>query len=660
MMEPLFDEETDSLIRDLDIEFDPSTMLITEEEFLLPEDDGRRSPMIAFPQDRPASPFFQPPLTYGACRFMGYQASSCRSLGPVVLQVYDCAKLKYASRGNEMVQYETDLPYTVYRFILSDGSHLAPARMHTERDRHQGEPTPLLDLDHLVRQGELAASSIVEVTPRPGTGDNGLMQLLDLKVIMPPPREAPVHFIRCCKSNELVPIHGNVLAFSPSGKHHCTIPVNYNRINADPLPREVLLLAQAIESRCGYCTIAGIACLDKYIHDLKGCRYCYSDTVKHLRLSQTPCDIELYVPDRPRSFAQSQSHQRQVPNDTPVDLSHFAEKADLPGSLKDLYESYRICHTKLQVTSDDVTNYGTGSGWMNMFVGLYKSYEFQLILPDNTLLSPKIHVSIINAVIPPGSPCRSWADLVASSFDIDISQCYAEITTRHTNRLNHTPTVDGIHFLDRSLRPCETGQFSCSVKPCDEFSKIFDRIARYQDRGFELRSLTFDERCTPDWQEHFEHYYQSQIRARDTQSGYEGYHGITLDDHARCCMKSHPPTSCREEANDRVPSNMKNSPPRPRGFDVASIFLIRKAEQLMVRRHLESTGGNDPSGNAVNITKLIRLWKVSNKALRCGQTVPEFLKKHRGCRRRILPCLRHHTEPQSDSETDAGFNTSVT
>ena len=539
----------------------------------------------------PPPPCELPRLTYGACHFMDYLRASEQRNEDLVLQIADIAKLKYGDGYKKDLQYGIHLPYTVYRFLLSDGSHLAPARMSIERVIIPSQLIYINDIDIRIKTGEIRKGSFVKVNPTISYAHKGMLILSKIEVLGHGPWD---DLIRSHGDNELVPVHDFVMQFSPISKHHCTCDLQDDPLVDDPIPFEVLQFASVCRRKYGYCEIAGGSCLDKDLYSFKGCRFCYPVEAEKLLRNRASSDVDLWVPLSPLAFARSQSASASVVS--------YRPSFDLSEALRELYECFGIYHTpvitKIRQNFHPYEDRGQYT-WMELILGLKQIHEFNLVRRDGTVVKKPVQVMVIDALAK--HEAQTWSELILRSFDMDIIRCRPDITNEPQSILAPSPAISQILYLD-GCQPLVTAQYNYTVRPCVLFCRIYKRLRKYRQRGFTMASLSFDEDCTPEWIEYIKTSFGILCFPRNILD-MEKETGIHLPADVHTKIKSYLRDPC-DELSKRLD--------------------LRKRLRDIIIRKLAGDNDRGPNGRTVDVRSLRRAWKVSDRALQRRMSVQQY------------------------------------
>ena len=584
----------------------------------------------------------KPTLTYGACRFLDYQhyRQNENPLEPLILQVHDIARLKYSDcKFGHHLRYGIDLPYHVYRFILSDGSHLAPARMFTERmarsdDLSVRDDSSVIDaIEEMIQTGQLEIGCIVQVFPRRQHYSRGIMVLNHLRVLHP-----KIDFIRCFNQVSLLYVHCTAKQFSPHNRHHCTMAIDEGPMENDPLPREVLLFARCCEKIYGCCLIAGGSCLEKHIDQKKGCMKCYRPDLREIVKNKKSGDVDIWLPWSPRRYARSRGRLTPEYNEDHMMI------ADPEDALNDLFERFGIDHTPL--TKRDCSRsymFPAEMGWVDMFAGVTRIYDFKLVGRYGEVIERPVQLILIDTLAERKD--QPWSETVTSHFDIDIIRNYAIIEDSPLSKTTPGPHVSKIAFLDNWCDPTRTRTFNYTLRPCQTPKTLFKRIVKYRKRGFKLASLSFDPRCTEQWINHvcdilriiwaerWINDWCDQTKRNLTLPLRQKIMDYVVEGKALLYRQN------REHQDDPTPQDA----PITGTQRITNILERRNMMHDMILQQLAARRNVSPAGHTVNITKLQRAWKIADNALREGMTVREYLEWQ-------------HIDPESDSDTSTTAN----
>ena len=573
-----------------------------------------------------------PYLSCGACRFLDYQhclrkKDNLLPLEPLILQVNDIAKLKYSTFPAGLnLQYGVQLPYYVYRFILSDGSYLAPAKMFIERAFDEETTAEIDRIEQLIKTKELEVGCVVKVWPRRQHHERGIMCLDYIKVVYP-----KIDTIRCHGETGLTYIHCSVTHFSPHRRHDCTLAVD--EVPYDPVPHEIVLFARICQGIFGDCVIAGGSCLEKDIDLFQGCAKCYSLGMKELVVNKRSSDVDIWIPFSPKRHIRFRNNSIQDDDSSagtpslrnPPEYSAIADPDDV---FRVLYEAFRISHTPVTKKENYRTHkYSAEYGWVDMFVGLIRVYEFKLIREDGKTIERPVQLILIDAL--PERRNQPWHETVTSKFDIDIIQNHVIIDDGAVSKTCPGPRVGAVGYLNPSVNPLRDRTFTYTLRPCQTPDMLFKRIVKYRQRGFKLASLAFDPRCTEEWKNHV----CDILRIVWAEKWIANWCKDTRQ-HLFAHLRKHILDFVVEGnrliyPNDEDGEHDANTDlPLPRDQKVRNILERRRMMRKMILAQLSANHGKAPSGHQVNLDIIKRDWKIADEALREGLTVQEYLEEH--------------------------------
>ena len=267
---------------------------------------------------------------------------------------------------------------------------------------------------------------------------------------------------------------------------------------SDPLPREVLLVANSIFQLCGEACITGSAPLTKHFYNVwkgsKGNKL--SPPVAFILKNNKNNDVDIFAPFSPQRLADSRKFDKLgITNGsmTPLEIaqtrSQYINFQHPKFSFQTFMEfllnehGYRVLNHKptfIDPYSIDERNYWPWSGATS--AGIAEIHNFDLFVKSKQF---RMQLILVDSYPPPN---QDWLTFITTNFDIDIVKGGVEI--------QNLDSLGTLLFSPKLICQISSGTFNYVVMPFVTFKQMLKRIYKCTNRGFKLGNLTFHPNCS--------------------------------------------------------------------------------------------------------------------------------------------------------------------
>ena len=252
-----------------------------------------------------------------------------------------------------------------------------------------------------------------------------------------------------------------------------------------PLNKKLIQFVQAIRRNIGRCAVSGSAALAELLHqmNLSGTS---SETQQLWKLSENN-DVDLFVPLNPN--LQKQAEGQDTSDDERLATFHeLFESRIVPQFPTHVCERQHPCDFK---TMDSEAFRACKCSFLSLSPGMN-----DILQADMRDGKPKVQIVVLAKTV--AIEEGSWDDVIPQDFDINVVKLRVDFPHLHN------PWQPEVSFVDVTAEDClKNGCFDYVVRPAQKHSRCADRMHKHIERGFTVRSLSFDRRVcrlgTADW-----------------------------------------------------------------------------------------------------------------------------------------------------------------
>ena len=257
----------------------------------------------------------------------------------------------------------------------------------------------------------------------------------------------------------------------------------YDAFNA-PLNVDVLMFIQIMrDSVFPSCAVAGSAALHQILYEVDPQKT--TPKIRKLCSLSDHNDVDVFVPRYP--YLQRRQNGESVADEH---LKREFLEVFLDGTVE-LFENFHTTsRSKVRCRHIEEPYYSNHNySFLSLWPGISDVIEVQL-KKQNAV--HKIQITVVDRIVD-----GDWEEIIPKAFDINVVKLKVRIDHRNFYR----PTV---FFVDPSARQSLIdASFDYVVSPAQDFHQSRLRIEKYLNRGFTIRSLTFDRRIPHLWREHW-------------------------------------------------------------------------------------------------------------------------------------------------------------
>ena len=281
--------------------------------------------------------------------------------------------------------------------------------------------------------------------------------------------------------------------------HACSVqPGRIYNERMEPLSKDTMMLAECIQNVAGYCTVTGSAPLAQLRSFWPFCSNCSAsqNLRKVLQSDWVPGDVDFVVPMYPRQIDLIKGKQVKKVNRR----LHFTR----------LFRHYIMPHFKHSfMTQKNISwNYIRFPAFYSFNVhGNYNQYDYNDFLKifyglrgriEVCIWNDRSHFTKINILLRNIVPdaFQSWDERATQDFDIDVCQIIAKSSFQE----NFVPRMEFVSL--QAYLSFLNGSFCMTIRPCEPFQVIIQRMEKYQERGFKCSEIKFHQYVTQEWKQY--------------------------------------------------------------------------------------------------------------------------------------------------------------
>ena len=244
-----------------------------------------------------------------------------------------------------------------------------------------------------------------------------------------------------------------------------------------PLNCKVLRLVRSIRTTIGRCAVSGSAALCELLYqkDLSHT----TDEVRNLRSVVQHNDIDLFVPYLPnlQKIVEGKAVDEEEKYSTfrCLFVTKVLPNFDISG--------FQPQEPEIEVGDDEAEN--TENALHYRYTSLWPGIReiLQLTLPG---VEAQVQIVVLDRVV---LPCQGyWDNVIPMEFDINVVKLRVDCEGSR----KEPPKIS---FVDETAEDClQRAEYIYKVPPAQSYNQCAKRICKYNNKGFSLRTIIFDDR----------------------------------------------------------------------------------------------------------------------------------------------------------------------